>query len=300
MDTQYFAHDYDARRDIKMIRLRKEMGYEGVGIYWSLIEFLYENGNRCLADDIAAVADELHTDEEKLRRVVEDFDLFTLEEGAFFSESIARRLGKRKEVSDKRSSAAARRRDKRGEESAAAAEIDSVAEIVEKTDKEDAESSETVCNDFADDLQDVCRPFARRLQDVCNDFAGENKKEKEKDNNTPLPPKGARPRKQVSSFDFEIETAPEWIAKDMADAFHDWILYKRRRRSPYADAMSAKRCYDRLMQWAGGSPETARQRIDTAIANNWQGCVFDNDRQTARRREPGAADMTIGQRMTKF
>lgn len=287
MDTQYFAHDYDARRDIKMIRLRSEMGYEGVGIYWALVEFLYENDNKCLVDDMAAVADELHTDEEKLRRVIEDYDLFAIEDGAFSSASIARRLGKRKDISDKRSSAA-RRRDRRDEESATPQTIDSVTESEDKTDKEDAESGGTVCKPFADDLQDVC----------C-DFAAENKKEKEKDNNTPLPPKGARPRKQVSSFDFEIETAPEWIAKDMADAFHDWILYKRRRRSPYADATSAKRCYDRLMQWAGGSPAAARQRIDTAIANNWQGCVFDNDRQTARRREPWPTN-TIGQRMTEF
>lgn len=289
MDTQYFAHDYDARRDIKMIRLRSEMGYEGVGIYWSLIEFLYENSNKCLVDDMAAVADELHTDEEKLRRVVEGYELFTIEEDAFFSESIARRLGKRKEISDKRSSAAARRRDKRGEESADTQAVDGVAESGEKTDKEDAERSETVCTAFADGLLGVC-----------NDFEAENKNKKEKDNNTPLPPKGARPRKQASSFDFEIETAPEWIAKDMADAFHDWIVYKRRRRSPYADSTSAKRCYDRLMQWAGGSPETARQRIDIAIANNWQGCVFEGDRQTARRREPGAAGTMIGQRMTEF
>jgi len=42
-ETFYFSHDYTARSDEKIKNLIYDFGYEGYGIYWSLIEELYQN-----------------------------------------------------------------------------------------------------------------------------------------------------------------------------------------------------------------------------------------------------------------
>lgn len=39
----YFAHDANAMQDAKLMRLRREHGYEGIGIYWALIELLRQS-----------------------------------------------------------------------------------------------------------------------------------------------------------------------------------------------------------------------------------------------------------------
>jgi hypothetical protein len=285
METQYFTHDYNARRDIKMIRLRTGMGHEGVGIYWSLIEFLYENDNHCLIDDLPAIADELHTDVEKLTNLINNYDLFATEEGVFFSPSIAQRLDKRRDISDKRSTAVSRRKDRQTPndegvcKSVVGQSEDACKEVVkdsESSSKGVVEGSEDVCKEVEGQSGEVCKEFVEHLKDGCNDFVGENKKEKEKDN-SPLPPKGARSQNRVRTFSFERETPPSWIASEMVDAFHDWIEYKRKRRSAYADENSARRCYESLMKASGGNAEAAKQRINTAITNNWQGVVFNDE-----------------------
>ena len=35
--AEYFPHDYGARNDPKLAKLQMDMGYEGVGMYWSLV-----------------------------------------------------------------------------------------------------------------------------------------------------------------------------------------------------------------------------------------------------------------------
>lgn len=45
-DTFYFSHDYHARKDPRCMALIKEFGATGYGIYWCLIEIMYEQGGR--------------------------------------------------------------------------------------------------------------------------------------------------------------------------------------------------------------------------------------------------------------
>lgn len=39
----YFKHDFNSRNHPKLTKIKKQFQYEGVGIYWSLIEIFYEN-----------------------------------------------------------------------------------------------------------------------------------------------------------------------------------------------------------------------------------------------------------------
>ena len=49
-ETFYFSHDYNARSDAKIKRMIYSLGIEGYGIYWALIEDLYNNENSITCD----------------------------------------------------------------------------------------------------------------------------------------------------------------------------------------------------------------------------------------------------------
>lgn len=55
----YFAHDANAMQDAKMMRLRREYGYEGIGIYWALIELLRQSFEYEYEFDADLIADVL-------------------------------------------------------------------------------------------------------------------------------------------------------------------------------------------------------------------------------------------------
>lgn len=108
-ETYFFSHDYHARNDRKMLKLKVHHKMTGLGVYWSIIEMLYEEGGKLLLGDIAIISDELRTDPEIVESVINDFELFENDNKYFWSESVIKRLDLRKEKSQKaRESAKAR------------------------------------------------------------------------------------------------------------------------------------------------------------------------------------------------
>jgi hypothetical protein len=99
-DTYYFSHDYNTRNDEKIKHLIRKHGMEGYGIFWSLVEDLYNNTN-VLRIDYDGMAYDLRTNAEMVKSVIHDFDLFLVDGGNFSSESVDRRLKKREEKSAK-------------------------------------------------------------------------------------------------------------------------------------------------------------------------------------------------------
>lgn len=98
-DTFYFSHDYNARQDSKIKKLLAKHGLLGYGIFWSLIEDLYNNANR-LPTDYDCLAYDLRVDSEIIKSIVNDFDLFILENDYFGSLSIQKRIDERAEKSN--------------------------------------------------------------------------------------------------------------------------------------------------------------------------------------------------------
>ena len=43
-ELPYITHDFGARNDPKLMDLQMEMGGQGLGIFWCLVEMLWENG----------------------------------------------------------------------------------------------------------------------------------------------------------------------------------------------------------------------------------------------------------------
>ena len=99
-DTFYFSHDYNARNDIKIKKLIAKQGMTGYGIFWAIVEELYNNAN-ALPTDYETLAFDIHADSEVVKSVVKDFGLFIFDGDTFGSLSVQRRLDERNEKSVK-------------------------------------------------------------------------------------------------------------------------------------------------------------------------------------------------------
>ena len=85
MKKTYFNHDSTARLDIRVIKLRSKLGYEGYGVFWAVLELLFTEENKLCIEDYDSLAFGLQCDPKILKQVIEDFDLFVLEDNCFYS-----------------------------------------------------------------------------------------------------------------------------------------------------------------------------------------------------------------------
>jgi len=128
-DTYYFSHDYNPRGDEKIQGLLYEMGWEGYGLYWGLVELLYQNDGY-LQLECKRIAFELRTDCNKIEKLINDFDLFMINENNFTSKSVLHRLKKRKEKTLQTQKAAKIRWDKGKQDDADAMRLQSESNAI--------------------------------------------------------------------------------------------------------------------------------------------------------------------------
>lgn len=93
-DVYYFPHDSNAKRDPKMLMLRHQLGAEGYGLYWMLVEDLREQDSYCLPYALLpALAKEYDTTPSKLEAVIKGYGLFVVEDDKiFYSQSLINRM----------------------------------------------------------------------------------------------------------------------------------------------------------------------------------------------------------------
>ncbi|MCF8401457.1 MAG: DUF4373 domain-containing protein [Bacteroidales bacterium] len=103
-DAYYFPHDSNAKDDPKIVLLIDQLGCEGYGIFWILIELLRDQDNyRCPLKMIPPIAKRYNTSKEKMGLVISEYDLFKIEgDEFFFSESLNRRMQYMEELRQKR------------------------------------------------------------------------------------------------------------------------------------------------------------------------------------------------------
>jgi hypothetical protein len=97
-DTFYFSHDYNARNDEKIKMLIRKHGMIGYGVFWAIVEDLYNNAN-ALRTDYDGIAYDLRLHSDIIKSVVNDFDLFEINGDYFGSSSVQERLDQRNEKS---------------------------------------------------------------------------------------------------------------------------------------------------------------------------------------------------------
>lgn len=114
-DAYYFSHDSNAKDDPKCSMLIEQLGLEGYGIYWVLVETLRDQEEyRYPLNMVPILARKYNTTAEKMRVVIGNYGLFCVDENNFFSESLCRRMQTREEVRGKKQLAGKRSGEIRG------------------------------------------------------------------------------------------------------------------------------------------------------------------------------------------
>lgn len=93
-DAYYFSHDSNAKDDPKCMLLIDQLGLEGYGIFWILIETLRDQPEyKYPIELIPILARRYNTSKEKMMAVVNKYTLFSVEDDKFFfSESLVERM----------------------------------------------------------------------------------------------------------------------------------------------------------------------------------------------------------------
>jgi len=98
-ETFYFSHDYNAREDAKIQNMMSDMGWEGYGLYWVIIEKLAEAGGRLAIKDTKGLSFALRVEEEKIILLRDNYDLFCKDETSFWSNRLLVHIKKRSKIS---------------------------------------------------------------------------------------------------------------------------------------------------------------------------------------------------------
>ena len=110
-DTFYFSHDYNAHNDYKILFLRQQLGMEGYGIYWVLVESLANSGGQLPLKIVPVLAMQMQVPDVKVMAVIQNFELFEIFDNSFCSNRLNIHLDARKTISEQ-----AKRAQKIGEE----------------------------------------------------------------------------------------------------------------------------------------------------------------------------------------
>ena len=144
--------------------MRSKLGMEGYGIFWAILEMLFTEENKLCIEDYDSLAFGLQCDPKLLKQVIEDFDLFIIEDNCFYS----RRLNNQIEEINSKSNKAKENAQKRwNNASAMRPHSDSTASRVEvKVDKSKVKKSNYYNDISFPDYYDI--HYAKRIEQDVN------------------------------------------------------------------------------------------------------------------------------------
>ena len=91
-ELPYITHDFGARNDPKLMDLQMEMGGQGLGIFWCLVEMLWENGGTIPANYKSIAFALRWCKPAEVEKVVTGYGLFEVSDGAISSHSATARI----------------------------------------------------------------------------------------------------------------------------------------------------------------------------------------------------------------
>lgn len=104
MKSFYFSHDYNASDDVKMLFMRQDLGFEGIGIYWYLIEKLAQSNGKLPIKIIPILSQQMGVKIESIHNLINNYELFVINEDQFYSQRLLKTLEisneQRKQLSD--------------------------------------------------------------------------------------------------------------------------------------------------------------------------------------------------------
>lgn len=102
----YFSHDYSTRMKKEIKKLIRDMGFEGYGLYWSIVEFMFRNELKVGEEDLVLDSSEYT---EKIKSILNDYDLFRIEENYYVSDRIIETIELQEEKTKKATDSASAR-----------------------------------------------------------------------------------------------------------------------------------------------------------------------------------------------
>ena len=91
-DLPYITHDFGARNDPKLMDLQMDMGGQGLGIFWCLVEMLWENGGAIPANYKSIAFALRWCKPADVEKVVTGYGLFEVQGGYLYSHSASARI----------------------------------------------------------------------------------------------------------------------------------------------------------------------------------------------------------------
>lgn len=107
-DAYWFSHDSNSRNDVKLVKLRRLHGLEGIGLFWCVVEMLREAKDYELSiESIDDIAYELRTDTSVFESMFQ-CGLFEKKGEIFYSQSLKHRMVEHDRLKEKRRVAGAK------------------------------------------------------------------------------------------------------------------------------------------------------------------------------------------------
>ncbi len=91
-DLPYITHDFGSRNDPKLMDLQMDMGGQGLGIFWCLVEMLWENGGSIPANYKSIAFALRWCKPAEVEKVVTGYGLFEVADGIITSHSATARI----------------------------------------------------------------------------------------------------------------------------------------------------------------------------------------------------------------
>lgn len=245
---EYLSHDYSTRNDEKIKLVIRKYGMTGYGVFWAIIEDLYNNAN-ALQLDYVGIAYDLHVDNEMVKSIINDFDLFIINDNTFSSLSIKKRLEARAEKSEKNSNAANIRWSKH---------------------RENTNAMQTQCE---------------RIENECKRNAIIEYNIIEYNNKDIIKEEIEEKPKKLKKEDYNLST----INTNFLPLIEKWLRYKKDKKQKYKSTESVLAFYKSLLNLSKNNPATAEKIIEQSMANNWAGIFelkTNTDKQTPQSPTP--------------
>lgn len=90
----------------------------------------------------------------------------------------------------------------------------------------------------------------------------------------PLSQVQEKEEEEVKEKEKEKQTKEEFVSLEFLDSYSLWLEYKKQRKESYANELSRKAFYNKLLKLSNNNPTIAIQIVNQSIENNWSG-IFE-------------------------
>lgn len=107
--SEYINHKVSNRSEYVFRKLIERKGAAAYGVYWYILEELYESGGKMLFEEIEPISKALCVRKDFVASVIKSFSLFQYDSESFWSDEVIEQIEKRQKIKDKRKEAANKR-----------------------------------------------------------------------------------------------------------------------------------------------------------------------------------------------